>query len=392
MVLGAGLVLAKADFDKEDKFKTMEELNFENGFASMSYTVFTEDNYVLSLFRIPGTLLEMQEGIQKQKPVVLFMPALDTDMMEYVINDVDRANAYILSRAGYDVWLGNNRGTRLSLGHLSLSTDDKEYWNYYQEDLGTKDVPAFADFITKETGVESMSYVGHSQGTTQFFMGASLKPDYYAEKFNLFVALAPVGKTGNLGFESLHLAAKHVGLVEYIMVDVFHQYNLFPPPELGQEALILFCNLLPFVCKDFNKIFFQDDIDNAARLDVAVSNMPVGSSYRNYVYYAQMINSDRFELYDYGKRKNKEIYGTEEPPLVPIQDYKVPTVLLSGDRDKLADPTDVAWLSEQLGDNVVFEKQYPADHTTFVVAKDMSFFSVDAVAQLHKYNPVPTED
>ena len=63
LVLGAGLVLAKADFDKEDKFKTMEELNFENGFASMSYTVFTEDNYVLSLFRIPGTLLEMQEGI-----------------------------------------------------------------------------------------------------------------------------------------------------------------------------------------------------------------------------------------------------------------------------------------------------------------------------------------
>ena len=58
-------------------------------------------------------------------------------------------------------------------------------------------------------------------------------------------------------------------------------------------------------------------------------------------------------------------------------------MLLSGDKDGLADPTDVAWLSEQLGDNVVFERQYSLYHPTFVMAKDMSFFSVDAVSQLH---------
>ena len=28
-----------------------------------------------------------------------------------------------------------------------------------------------------------------------------------------------------------------------------------------------------------------------------------------------------------------EIYGSELAPLVPIEDYKVPTVLLSGDED-----------------------------------------------------------
>ena len=62
-------------------------------------------------------------------------------------------------------------------------------------------------------------------------------------------------------------------------------------------------------------------------------------------------------------------------------------MLLSGDIDTLADPIDVAWLSEQLGDNVVFEKQYHLDHTGFVLANDMSFFSVDAVMQLKKFNP-----
>ena len=37
--------------------------------------------------------------------------ALDSDMYEYVMNDPEKANAFILSREGYDVWLGNNRGS-----------------------------------------------------------------------------------------------------------------------------------------------------------------------------------------------------------------------------------------------------------------------------------------
>ena len=72
---------------------------------------------------------------------------------------------------------------------------------------------------------------------------------------------------------------------------------------------------------------------------------------------------------------------------MPFSDYSIPTVLLSGDIDNLAVPEDVAWLSEQLGDNVVFEKQYHLNHVGFIDANDMSFFSVDAVAQLQKYNP-----
>jgi len=76
---------------------------------------------------------------------------------------------------------------------------------------------------------------------------------------------------------------------------------------------------------------------------------------------------------------------------VPLEDYNVPTVLLSGSLDKLADPVDVEWLSNTLGDKVVFQQQYHNDHFTFALGKDMTFFSQDAVDQLHKYNPVSTE-
>ena len=77
---------------------------------------------------------------------------------------------------------------------------------------------------------------------------------------------------------------------------------------------------------------------------------------------------------------------------MPIENYNVPTALFSGDMDGLSTPADVAWLSEQLGDKVVFQKQIHGDHFTFAIGKDMTFFSQDVVAQIQKYNPLNTTD
>ena len=112
-------------------------------------------------------------------------------MTQWVSNDKDKANAFILADAGYDVWMGNNRGSQFSRGHLKYSRDDFEFWQFYQEEMGTIDVPTFIDFITQKTGLEKISYVGHSEGTTQMFMGLSLMPEYYKEKINVFAAMAP---------------------------------------------------------------------------------------------------------------------------------------------------------------------------------------------------------
>jgi lysosomal acid lipase/cholesteryl ester hydrolase len=45
--------------------------------------------------------------------------------------------------------------------------------------MGTHDVPAFIDKIKSVTGKSQVSYMGHSEGSTQFLAGASLKPDYF---------------------------------------------------------------------------------------------------------------------------------------------------------------------------------------------------------------------
>jgi hypothetical protein len=80
------------------------------------------------------------------------MHALDSDMMQWVINTADQAPAFVLSREGYDVWLGNNRGARWSQSHLNYTTDQKEFWDFTWEEMGTHDTPTFINFILNQTG------------------------------------------------------------------------------------------------------------------------------------------------------------------------------------------------------------------------------------------------
>ena len=57
-LLMAGLIAFNTTVMANDAGKSMEEICAENGFATESYTVVTSDDYILSLYRIPGTFKE----------------------------------------------------------------------------------------------------------------------------------------------------------------------------------------------------------------------------------------------------------------------------------------------------------------------------------------------
>ncbi len=53
----------------------------------------------------------------------------------------DESLAYILSDAGYDVWLGNNRGNTFSKQHQTLSVDSDAFWDFTYDEMAIYDFP-----------------------------------------------------------------------------------------------------------------------------------------------------------------------------------------------------------------------------------------------------------
>ena len=49
-----------------DAFKSMDQICKENGFITEQYTVQTEDDYILTLYRIPGSVTEIEYGVKNE--------------------------------------------------------------------------------------------------------------------------------------------------------------------------------------------------------------------------------------------------------------------------------------------------------------------------------------
>ena len=74
---------------------------------------------------------------------------------------------YILADAGYDVWMGNNRGNKYSRANVDPECDpDKnpdKFWKFSWHQMGISDLPAMIDYVLNATGNSSLYYAGHSQ-------------------------------------------------------------------------------------------------------------------------------------------------------------------------------------------------------------------------------------
>ena len=73
----------------------------------------------------------------------------------WVLNAKEKAPAFQLANAGYDVWLGNSRGSKYGRAHLNLDPNDPKgfdkFWEYSFEDMGKFDAPSQIDYVRKYT-------------------------------------------------------------------------------------------------------------------------------------------------------------------------------------------------------------------------------------------------
>lgn len=88
--------------------------------------------------------------------------------------------------------------------------------------MGVYDLPASIGYISNLKQNDSLIYVGHSQGTTQFFVLATERPNFTAEKIRASFVLSPVVFMSNIK-SPLRLLAKEPFRSE---IEVYFFYQL----------------------------------------------------------------------------------------------------------------------------------------------------------------------
>jgi pimeloyl-ACP methyl ester carboxylesterase len=63
--------------------------------------------------------------------------------------------------------------------------------------MGVYDLPAVVDYILNTTGEHKLYYIGHSMGTTMFYVLLSERPQYNS-KIRAMFSLAPVSFTAHI--------------------------------------------------------------------------------------------------------------------------------------------------------------------------------------------------
>jgi len=171
----------------------------ENGFKFESHEVETEDGYFLTVFRV----MNADVAAGKKAPVVFMQHGLMDTADTWIMNFPEKAPGFMIANAGYDVWFGNNRGNSYSNKHKTLDPvkDEEKFHDYGFKELGLYDMPAQIDMVLEKTGAETVTYFGHSQGTSQMFYALAKDEASVMSKINLFVACAPVALMNGVTFD-----------------------------------------------------------------------------------------------------------------------------------------------------------------------------------------------
>ena len=263
----------------------------------------------------------------------------------------------------------------------------KEFQDFVWDGGGLYDVTAGIDFALNHTGQETLYYVGHSMGCTQYLVMLSSLTEYN-EKIRLGTLLAPAAYM----FHAPNIIFQIASFAE----DVSILYHLFGFAEfLPHYDIItwighLVCSddhpLLQTACMNigFSLLGFNPGQLNGTMIPTYMDHIPEGTSTRPSVHYAQLYLSARFESYDYGELGNYQHYGQATPLDYNLKKVTAPTALFKGDADDLADMIDVDLLINMLP-NVALDHLVDIEgwtHLDYIVAMDADVLVYDLAVDL----------
>ncbi|CAH0715865.1 unnamed protein product, partial [Brenthis ino] len=329
----------------EDPKLNFTGLATKHGLPPIEYKVITEDHYILTLYRLPGT----------SRYPVLLMHGISDSSDTFLLRE-ETSLGITLARDGYDVWFGNSRGNRYSREHVYLNPDKNDtYWDFSFHEMGYYDLPAIIDIILNETGAPSVTAIGHSQGNTIFYVLGSTRREYNS-KINVMIALAPISYLHHSIIVSPLIPISPVieAIVNELKINEFLGDNsvitrilrrVCPVPVIGYAVCILG---IMFPISGYDPAELGESF-----VPIFGEHFPTGTSAKDFLHFLQVGKNKKFARYDYGTQMNQAVYNSTNPPIYDLEKVTMPIALLAGKNDFLSSLEDVAILRKQLP-NVVY--------------------------------------
>lgn len=203
--------------------------------------------------------------------------------------------------------------------------------------MGDYDVPATVSLVLEKTGNQKVSFIGHSQGNTMMFAAMSEKADWYRERINLFVALAPTVRLINVRSTAIKAAAGN--MLVHKMIEMAGG-EIYPEPNVENKLMKFFLKVTNL--DDLGLDIVSDDhpefIDDKAKM-CYFGHYPSGTSSKSLIHVLQIAETSKFARYDYGESENMMKYGQKEAPeydMKKITDF--PVALFCGIDDLVSSP------------------------------------------------------
>uniref|UniRef100_A0A8C8BHS8 Lipase n=1 Tax=Otus sunia TaxID=257818 RepID=A0A8C8BHS8_9STRI len=333
------------------------------GYPSEEYEALTHDGYYVSLNRIPhGRENPRNRGA---KPVVFLQHGFLGEGSQWVENLANNSLAFILADSGYDVWLGNSRGTSWSRKHQNLSADQVEFWDFSFHEMAMYDLPAMINFVLQKTGQKQIYYVGYSQGCTIAFIAFSSMPEL-AQKIKMFFALAPAVTMKHT--RSPIMKMSFLLDRQFKMLQVGH-YSMLSPTEHTDARKGILCRhpLLHKPCANLLFLLggYNEKNLNMTQLGVYTSHYPDGTSVKNVIHWAQ-VGSLKRRCFTPGTVPSLR----DTPPSYRLDEMPVPTAVWSGGQDWVADWRDVRLLLPHIAHLVTYVHISDWNHWDFIWGLD----------------------
>ena len=184
--------------------------------------------------------------------------------------------AFLLSDAGYDVWMGNVRGNTYCKNHTSIPVNSDKFWDFTFDEMAAIDLPTMINYTTDTTGQEQIFYFGHSQGSEIGFIEFSRNKEL-AKKIKLFTALAPIARVNHV--KGLFKAMSEFQRSLEWMFQEFGFQQLLPSSWFMTTFVTLVCPISErHLCT--NVIFLMAGYDrsnfNSSRVEIIESHVPAG--------------------------------------------------------------------------------------------------------------------